>query len=374
MAINVSITINGGADIGPTYNIYECTGTVGSPTCSMTPLQSAVSLTKGSPYTVSGVNNNTTVLKVTSIGTCTSSAFLEIQNIPGPTPTPTVTPTQTATPTPTQTTTPTPTATTISPTATPTATPTSTPTPTPTLGYMSYQIYMSTLSAPLGFDTSADACAGTGGQQLVTVYLNTTDYASNNESAFIDAVTIGGEPLYTGTTFISGNLYVGANKWYKTADGNYAFLIGNDGAVSSITLCTTPAPASSNLFSNSTGGTINVVGGSSWAVFLQNTESPNIFTMPTLMSPTTSRTVSFTNINSSDTTLSFILAGTGSATAGGTLVITDGSNLYSGVITRQGGTNNIIMSFTITADPVFLNMYGRTFTFVSANTLDLDFS
>lgn len=373
MAINVSITINGGADIGPTYNIYECTGTVGSPTCNVSPLQSAVSLTKGTPYTVTGVNNNTTVLKVTSIGTCNSSTYLEIQNIPGPipTPTPTITPTVTVvTPTPTETETPTPTVTVVTPT--PTETPT--PTPTPTLGYMTYQIYMSTLSAPLGFDTSSDACAGTGGQQLVTVYLNTTDYESNDESAFIDAVTTGGEPLYTGTTFVSGNLYVGANKWYKTAGGNYAFLIGNDGAVSSIALCTTPAPASSNLFSNSTGGTINVVGGTSWAVFLQNTESPNLFTMSTLMSPTTSRTVTFTNISSSDTTLSFILAGTGSATAGGTLVITDGSNLYSGVITREAGTNNIIMSFTITADPVFLNMYGRTFTFVSANTLDLDFS
>ena len=359
MAINVSITINGGADIGPTYNIYECTGTVGSPTCNVSPLESTVSLTKGTPYTVTGVNNSTTVLKVTSIGTCTSSAYLEIVGAPGPAPTQTPTPTQTATPTPTAT-----------PGATQTATPTQTPTPTPTATetYMTYQIYMSTLAAPLGFGSSADACALTGGGQLVTVYLNTTDYASNDETAFIDAITIGGEPLYTGTTFISGNLYVGGDQWYKTADGTYAFQIGNDGAVSSITLCTTPSPATTNTFSSSTGALIDVIAGTSWSVFLQNGNLPNIFTMPILSSPTTGQTITLRDVVSSDTVLIFKLAGTGGATDGGTLVLTDGTNLYSGVITREAGTNNIIMTFSIGST------YGRTITFVPANTLDLSFS
>jgi hypothetical protein len=370
MAINVSITINGGADIGPTYNIFQCTGTVGSPSCSPTPLQSNVSLTKGTPYTVSGVNNDTTVLKVTSIGTCTSSVFLEIDGVPGPAPTPTPTATSTATPTPTATATVTVTTTELTPTPTPTETPTPTITPTvTTLPYLTYQIKMSTLAAPLGFNSASDACAETGGAQLVTVYVNTPNYTANNVTNFINAITTDGEPIYTDFAFDNpDDLYVGDDKWYKTADGTYVFQIGNDGAVSSVQLCTTPAPATSNTFSNASGGTINVVGGTSWAVFLQNTESPNPFTMQTLQSPTTSRTVFLTGIQSSDTTLSFILAGTGAATDGGTLVLTDGTNLYSGTKTRQSGTNNLILSFNIGAT------YGRTITFVSANTLDLDFS
>jgi uncharacterized delta-60 repeat protein len=164
---------------------------------------------------------------------------------PTPTPTPTSTSsvepvTPTPTPSVTSTITPTPTPSTTSELVTPTPTPsvTSSPTPTPSgLPYTQYTIYMQTGVAPLGWENQSDACEGTGSP--ITVYVNGTGFSS-----LFDAVVTAGEPLYTGTTFVSGNLYVGQDKWYKDqqSPGGNVFTIGNDGAVALWATCPSPTP------------------------------------------------------------------------------------------------------------------------------------
>lgn len=100
--------------------LYECTGN--NTGCVALTNYSAVNVNTF-PITVSGINDNTSYIKVEALGTCAGTIqSLLITGKPGtPTPTPTSTPTPTPTVTPTS----------GGPTFTPTPTPTVTPTPTP---------------------------------------------------------------------------------------------------------------------------------------------------------------------------------------------------------------------------------------------------
>ena len=105
-----------GADTGPNFSISADIGLVYPAIVSKTQILEGINLT---------VNNSAKFLTVRSMGTCSSSIILAIENdCAGGDPTPTPTPTITKTPTPTPT---------ITKTPTPTPTITKTPTPTPTL-------------------------------------------------------------------------------------------------------------------------------------------------------------------------------------------------------------------------------------------------
>jgi hypothetical protein len=228
MSFSVTILLTTGISSGPTYNIFECVDNV----CGVTPITgSPFTIVSTVPLTVSGITDGTTELRVVSIGTCTTSVIIPIQNIPPPTPTPTPTPTSAPIPSPTPTITVTPSVTPSIGTIDPTPTPTPTQTPSG-LSYTTYTIYMQTSVAPLGWDTSTDACNNSG--TPITVYVNGIGFSS-----LFDATVTNGKPLYTSTTFIPGNLYAGQNKWYKTQSGTggNVFQIGNDGAVSTFTNC-----------------------------------------------------------------------------------------------------------------------------------------
>jgi hypothetical protein len=135
MSFSASISLNVGTGV-TSVKLFACVEECAS--CAEMIEYSNVSVSLF-PLTVQGIPNDTTYIKIESLGQCEGIQCLPVLNKVTPTPTPT--PTSTSTPTPTATNTPTPTPTStpncefdvdVDNITTPTPTPTSTPTPTPT--------------------------------------------------------------------------------------------------------------------------------------------------------------------------------------------------------------------------------------------------
>jgi len=138
---------------------------------------------------------------------------------PGTSPTPTGTPGATPTNTPTNT---------ATNTATPTNTPSNTPTQTPSNTLCSLIIYFDVSQSPgtQGWDTSTDACNGTG-TPLTVYFTNTGGCPSTFQDVFDD-----GKVIYTNAGLT--NVLAGNNKYYKSVsapNSGIAIQVDNSGFI-----------------------------------------------------------------------------------------------------------------------------------------------
>lgn len=366
---------------GSTFNIYECFGN----SCSSSPLNiTPITIQSGIPFTVSNVPFGTTSLKIQSIGTCTNSVIIPIQNLPVPSPTPTPTLTLTPTPTITRTITPTvtPTVTTSNAVVIPTSTPT--PTPTPSQSIVSYGcgdvITESTTSSSfeiLNYNLSFEELIN--GDLISLQYFagdrpNNFIVYDNLGVVMVQSGWVGSDntyygpwgdpsqinPVNSGTisfTYNSSKTYVltvlvgNANPYTPTTD-NFDVTIS----------CTS---MSTNTFSNSGNNGVIYIIGTTYSIFLTNslfTISPN-----PILNPTSSATIDFINGQQfSGSVISFTLNGTTNTTYFCNLQITDGTNIYTGIASGGNGSGNIVVTFNIGST------LGRTFTFVGGE-LDIDY-
>lgn len=118
----------------------------------------------------------------------------------------------------------------IPPTPTPSPTPTVTPTPTPTPILQNFFNVFLNASAGTGWDTSTEACNGSG--SIFSVYVDGLYATLYN--AYLD-----GKALYTNSSLTT--LYTSEDKWFKDGTGK-VFQLGTDGFIDVFSDCPTPTP------------------------------------------------------------------------------------------------------------------------------------